>query len=127
MPKSLNFNLEKYYKFQVCILCYSQTDHTVREILGLYLKLIFVKICDRCRGEAETSQIIGFQKMKFHGKEKTTLESVCRACSGYVMIGMQQVPCVNIECPIFYNKVVAGDKISQLNAKLQLVIDSLNR
>ena len=41
------------------------------------------------------------------------------------MQGMRTVPCDNIQCSVFYNKIVAKDKIEQINKKLEKAIESI--
>ncbi len=112
IPKSLNYNLEKYYRLQVCILCFDQAENL---------------ICSRCISEPQVSTILSLQKMKFIEREYNNLENLCRACSKLALQSMPEIPCENIECNVFYSKIVAKDKVAQINPKLQQVIDALNK
>ncbi len=49
IPKSLNYNLEKYYKLQVCILCFDQAENT---------------ICQRCLSDPQICKIMSLEKIK---------------------------------------------------------------
>jgi len=65
--------------------------------------------------------------MKFIEREYNNLEGLCRACSKCVMNGVPEVPCENVACNVFYSKIVAKDKVYQINKKLQQVVDALNK
>jgi len=65
--------------------------------------------------------------MKLNEREHQALENICRACCSFSLQGVKVVPCENLECTVYYSKIVALDKVKQINAKLQEVINVISQ
>lgn len=108
----MNWNLEKYYRLQVCILCFDQAENMV---------------CTRCLSDPITCEIIARYKMQLFEREYNTFEAICKDCAGCSLQHLGEVPCENMRCNFYYSKIVARDKVSQITPKLKQVIDALNK
>jgi len=111
VPKALNYNLEKFFTLQICILCFEQAEDL---------------ICQRCINNPSVTQIMCLQKIRYIEKEANTLEKACKACTGLTMFRTGEVICQNFDCNVYYPKITIKDKIKNINSKLKYVVDSLN-
>nr|XP_046229616.1 DNA polymerase zeta catalytic subunit isoform X2 [Scatophagus argus] len=65
-------------------------------------------VCSRCRAEPQRVAVTLHQDMRQWESQQDQLLKICRNCSG---CAERQVPCVSLDCPVFY-------KLSRVNRQL---------
>lgn len=89
-----------HYRADVCLVCRSVSEHD---------------ICLDCR-QTQASTSFSLQKdLRAHQQRALTLDRICASCAESNCPG-EETPCVNIDCPLLYERFRARDELAARQA-----------
>ena len=79
--------------------------------------------------EKQMVYLENIKKLKLYKKKKIEIGNICKFCSGfntYNINDIEDIPCLNIQCKIFYEKLSISNEIDRINNNIEDYIKDIS-
>ncbi|KAL4478783.1 hypothetical protein ABPG73_001998 [Tetrahymena malaccensis] len=104
-------HIENYYRLEVCIICYERCTED---------------ICNQCLSNIPTLSYLLSHKQQIIYSQYQEIERKCKNCSSLENKEIEEVPCVEYNCPYLYVKKYSKDNLHYLSKIISKYLDIIN-
>ncbi|EAR97516.2 DNA polymerase type-B family protein (macronuclear) [Tetrahymena thermophila SB210] len=104
-------HIENYYRLEVCIICYERCSED---------------ICNSCLSDIPTLSYLLSHKQQIIHSQYQEIERKCKNCSSLENKEIEEVPCVEYNCPYLYAKKYSKDNLDYLSKIISKYLNIIN-